>query len=414
MNILTLNAGSNSLKFEIVAAEADSRGSEDRPTFGSSVVAGAYDNIGKEHSAFTLLENKQTWHREEIEIRDHGHATKLLFDWIEHGGAADKGIRGFADIDRVGHRVVHGADRFSRPARITDHVVREIEDLEDLAPLHNASALKVIRAAQAKIGSRLPMIAVFDTFFHQTIPQKAALYPLPLDVARRHRIRRYGFHGISHRYMMIRYAQITGRSIARLNLITLHLEGGSSATAIQNGASVDTSMGFTPLEGLMMGTRCGDIDPAIVTYLMRKENMDSGGVEKFLNKECGLLAVSGLSADTRELQQHLSDPSVNLALNMFAYRVRKYIGAYLAVLGGTEAIVVGGGIGENTPVVRERIFEGFDWCGAVLDRQRNSDTVDREAPITTPESSIQVWVVPAQEGLMMAKDVVDYDDRSDR
>jgi len=277
MNILTLNAGSNSLKFEIVAAEADSRGSEDRPTFGSSVVAGAYDNIGKEHSAFTLLENKQTWHREEIEIRDHGHATKLLFDWIEHGGAADKGVRGFADIDRVGHRVVHGADRFSRPARITDQVVREIEDLEDLAPLHNASALKVIRAAQAKIGSRLPMIAVFDTFFHQTIPQKAALYPLPLDVARRHRIRRYGFHGISHRYMMIRYAQITGRSIARLNLITLHLEGGSSATAIQNGASVDTSMGFTPLEGLMMGTRCGDIDPAIVTYLMRKENMDFGG-----------------------------------------------------------------------------------------------------------------------------------------
>lgn len=212
---------------------------------------------------------------------------------------------------------------------------------------------------------------------------------------------------------MIRYAQITGRPIAGLNLITLHLEGGSSATAIQNGKSVDTSMGFTPLEGLMMGTRSGDIDPAIVTYLMRKENMDSDGVEKFLNKECGLLGVSGLSADTRELQQHLSDSSVNLALNIFSYRVRKYIGAYLAVLGGAEAIVIGGGIGENTPVVRERIFEGFDWYGAVLDRQRNNDTIDREAPITTPESSLQVWVIPTQEGLMMAKDVVDYDDPGD-
>jgi acetate kinase len=413
MNILTLNAGSNSLKFEIVAAEANSSGWNDRPRFGSSIVAGAYDNIGKEHSAFTLLENGQTRYREEIETRDHGNATELLFDWIERGGACGKGVRGFEDIDRVGHRVVHGADRFDRPVRITDRVIRDIEGLEDLAPLHNASALKVIRAAQARIGSRLPMIAVFDTVFHQTIPETAALYPLPLELARRHRIRRYGFHGISHRYLMIRYAQITGHPIAGLNLITLHLEGGSSAAAIRNGKSVDTSMGFTPLEGLMMGTRSGDIDPAIVTYLMRQESMDRDHVEKFLNKECGLLAVSGLSADTRELQQHLSDASVNLALNMFAYRVRKYIGAYLAVLGGAEAIVVGGGIGENTPVVRERIFEGFDWCGAVLDRQRNNETVDREAPITTPESSIQVWIIPTHEGLMMANDVADCNGCSD-
>jgi len=413
MNVLTLNAGSNSLKFEIVAAEPDSGGSDEGARFGSSLVAGAYDNIGKADSAFALLENKQTRHKEETEIRDHGHATELLFGWIEHGGAGANGVRGLGDIDRVGHRVVHGADRFSRPARITDQVVREIENLEDLAPLHNASALKVIRAAQARGGPRIPMIAVFDTVFHQTIPEKAALYPLPLDLSKRHRIRRYGFHGISHRYMMIRYAQIARRPLAELNLITLHLEGGSSAAAIQRGKSIDTSMGFTPLEGLMMGTRSGDIDPAIVTYLMRKENMDADRVEKFLNKECGLFAVSGISADTRELQRRLSDPSVDLAVNMFCYRVCKYIGAYLAALGGAEAIVAGGGIGENTPVIRERIFEQFGWCGAVLDRQRNSDTVDREGAITTAESRVQVWVIPTQEGLMMAKDVADYVDSND-
>lgn len=410
MNVLTLNAGSNSLKFEVVAAEPDSSGSNSQATFGSSVIAGSYDNIGKKHSAFTLLKNKQTRHKEEIEVRDHGQATDLLFDWIERGGARGSGIHDLTDIDRVGHRVVHGGDQFNGPAKITNEVIGGIEQLEDLAPLHNVSALKVIRAAHARIASRVPMIAVFDTVFHQTIPENAALYPLPLELARRHRIRRYGFHGISHRYMMIRYGQITRRPIEELNLITLHLEGGSSAAAIQNGKSIDTSMGFTPLEGLMMGARSGDIDPAIVTYLMRKENMDANRMDKFLNKECGLLAVSGFSADTRELRQHLSDPSVDLAVNMFCYRVRKYIGAYLAALEGAEAIVAGGGIGENTPEIRERIFETFGWCGAVLDRQLNRDTVDREGPITTPESPVQVWVIPTQEGLMMAKDTADYVD----
>jgi acetate kinase len=362
----------------------------------------------RKHSVFTLLENKQTRYKQEVDIRDHGHATELLFDWIEHGGAKENGIRSLADVERVGDRVVHGADRFNGPVQITESVISGIEALEDLALLHNASALKVIRAAQARVGPRLAMVAVFDTVFHRTIPEEAALYPLPLDLARRHGIRRYGFHGISHRYMMIRYATIARRPSKDMNLITLHLEGGSSAAAIEGGKSIDTSMGFTPLEGLMMGTRSGDIDPAIVGYLMRKENMDTAGAEKFLNKECGLLGVSGISADTRELRQQLSDRSVNLAVNMFCYRVRKYIGAYLAVLGGADAIVVGGGIGENTAVIRERIFAGFGWCGAVLDLQRNNDAVDCEAPITTPESPIQVWVVPTQEGRMMAKDVADY------
>ncbi len=408
MTILTLNAGSNSLKFEIVATQPNGTddGREARP-FGRSLTAGSYDNIGRAHSTFSLLEGKRVRHQEELEIRDHGHASELLFDWIEHGGAADGGIRGFADIERVAHRVVHGGDRFSGPVRITDGVVNQIEELEDLAPLHNAAALRVVRAARSKVGSRLPMFAVFDTVFHRTIPEEAALYPLPLELARRHKIRRYGFHGISHRYLMIRYSQITHRPLSETNLITLHLEGGSSATAIRGGESVDTSMGFTPLEGLMMGTRSGDIDPAIVTYLMRKENLDSTRIEQLLNKESGLLGVSGMSADTRVLRQHTSERPVDLALSMFSYRVRKYIGAYLSVLGGAAAIVFGGGIGENTPLVRERICEKLEWCGAVLDRQRNNETLDREAPISTPESTIQIWVIPTQEGLMMATDVSD-------
>ena len=409
MNVLTLNTGSNSLKFELVAVEPNNSPTNDQPTFGRSLLAGTYDNIGKAHSTFALLENKQIRQKEEMEIRDHGQAAELLFNWIEQQGAAKQGVRRLADIRRIGHRVVHGADLFSGPVRITDQVLHQIESLEDLAPLHNVSALKAIHAAREKLGSHFPMIAIFDTVFHRTIPDEAAFYPLPLPLARRHKIRRYGFHGISHRYLMLRYAQIAKRPVSELNLITLHLEGGSSAAAIRHGRSIDTSMGFTPLEGLMMGTRSGDLDPAIVTYLMRKEHLDTSEVENLLNRECGLRGVSGMSADTRELIDHLSDSSVDLSLNMFCYRVRKYIGAYLAALDGAEAVIFGGGIGENTALVRERICEKLTWCGVALDRQRNNGTIDREAPITTPQSPVQVWIIPTQEGLMMASDVASCD-----
>ncbi|HEY3458311.1 MAG TPA: acetate/propionate family kinase [Bryobacteraceae bacterium] len=400
MNILTLNAGSNSLKFEIVAAEPGDG-------FGASLLTGAYDNIGKEHSLFSLLENKKAFHTEAIEVHDYRHAAELLFDWIERGNAADRRIRNLRDLECIVHRVVHGGDGFDGPAQITEEVIHRIEALEEIAPLHNRSALDVIRAAQAKAPSDLPMIAVFDTVFHRSIPDEAAFYPIPIDLARRHKIRRYGFHGISHRYLMLRYSEIANRSVQHVDLVTLHLEGGSSATAIRRGQSIDTSMGFTPLEGLMMGTRSGDIDPALVAYLIRKENMDAKSVEEFLNKKCGLLAVSKVSADTRELEKRLSDKSVELAVSMFCYRVRKYVGAYLAALGGAEAIVVGGGIGENTPFMRERIFREFDWCGAILDSAQNRTIIDREGKITTPESPLPIWVIPTQEGLMMAKEAAD-------
>jgi acetate kinase len=238
--------------------------------------------------------------------------------------------------------------------------------------------------------------------FHRSIPEQAALYPLPLDLAKQHKIRRYGFHGISHEYLMLRYAQIAKRAASELNLITLHIEGGSSATAIRAGQSVDTSMGFTPLEGVMMGTRSGDIDPAIVTYLMRKEELDSSQAETFLNKKCGLLGVSGTTADTRELVRRLDDPRAKLALDLFSYRVRKYIGAYLAVLGHVDAIVFGGGISENTSYVRGRICESLGPLGIDFDGQQNDSVIDREGTISMPDSRIPVWVIPTRENLMVA------------
>jgi acetate kinase len=401
MRVLALNAGSNSLKFNVVATGPD------KGEFGDDLLSGAYDDIGREHSTFMLLDQKRIVHREQVTAPDHGKATELLLDWIDEGRAKPK-VNGLQDIERIGHRVVHGADRFDGPVEINDEVVRQIEQLEDLAPLHNASALRVIRAARARTGLQMPMIAVFDTTFHRSIPEEAALYPLPAGLAQRHRIRRYGFHGISHQYLMLRYAATTGRSASEANLVTLHLEGGSSAAAIRQGKSIDTSMGFTPLEGLMMGTRCGDIDPAIVTYLMRKENWAIAETDKFLNKKCGLLGLSGESADTRELITHLENRSAALALDVYSYRVRKYVGAYLAALGGADAIIFGGGIGENTPYVRERVCRGMEWCGAELDRKLNEETIDREGPISKAGSRIQIWVIPTREGLMVARETATY------
>jgi acetate kinase len=400
MRVLTLNAGSNSLKFEIVTVPDQNEAGDIR--WGTSVVAGSYDDVGKSSSVFNLLANKKVIHAEQTQIRDHEHAAALLFEWIERGAGRSHGISALTDIDRVAHRVVHGADCFTQAEPISAELVDQIAALDELAPLHNEPARKIIKAAQGRFASTVPMFAIFDTAFHRSIPDEAALYPLPLELARRHRIRRYGFHGISHHYLALRFAQLANRPLDELKLITLHLEGGSSAAAIRSGKSIDTSMGFTPLEGLMMGTRCGDIDPAIVTHLMRKENWTADEMDRFLNKECGLLGVSGLSSDTRELREHLSDHKVDLALRIFCYRVRKYIGAYMAALGGADAIIFGGGIGENTVIVRQRICAGLEWCGAIIDERRNVGVIDQEGRISAPSAATHIWVIPTQEGLMMA------------
>jgi acetate kinase len=399
MNVLVFNPGSNSLKFELVAV----RQPQITPAQGRKLASGSIENIG-EKSTFSFLENNRVVHRELIDATDYGAATRWVLNWLNSN--KHLGWPGTAQLDAVGHRVVHGGDHFTAPVRINDDVIAKIEELEDLAPLHNAPAVSVIRASREFLRTNVPMVAVFDTVFHGSIPQRAAIYPLPFELARRHRIRRYGFHGISHEYLVRRYAQITNAPLESVTIITLHLESGCSACAVSRGHSVDTSMGFTPLEGLMMGKRSGDIDPSIVGCLARKEGVKVDEVEEWLNKESGLLGISGRSHDTRELMKLIEiDERVRLALDVFCYRIRKYIGAYLAALGGAEAIIFGGGIGENTPFVRAQACEGLGWFGLKLDPARNEEVVDQEGRITTDDSRVQAYVIPSEEELLIAQQV---------
>jgi acetate kinase len=337
MNVLVFNAGSNSLKFEIIkAAQPDPH-----LVRGEKLVSGVLEPISD--SAKPSLRDGS--HSEDLPVKDHGAAAEAVMQRIAPR----------FDIDLAGYRVVHGADCYTKPVPIDDQVIERIESLDDLAPLHNAAALSVIRATRPALPKGVPAIAVFDTAFHRTLPDRARLYPIPWELTQRYHIQRYGFHGISHRYLMLRYAELTGTPLEQTNVITLHPEGGSSATAIVGGKSIDTSIGFTPLEGLMMGTRSGDIDPAIIEFLARKEAVDGAKVDQWLNKKSGLLGVSGHSEDTRVLVK-IGDHRSKLALDMFAYRVRKYVGAHLAAMGNAGAVVFGGGIGENSPNIRSAIL----------------------------------------------------------
>lgn len=403
-HVLVFNPGSGSLKFEIVAA--DPPGSDH--VRGRKLISGVVEPVGRD-AELKLLDGKKTVSQEEISAEDHGAATDQILALLDGGRFAAAGIPHSGALDLVAHRVVHGGDLYAEPALIRDDVVAAIEKAGELAPLHNAGALAAIRTARAAFGPSIPQVAVFDTAFHRDIPEYARTYAIPWELTSRYGIRRYGFHGISHKYLVLRYAEITGTPLERVNLVTLHLEGGSSATAVHGGRSIDTSMGFTPLEGLVMGTRSGDIDPALLAFLARKEEVKATRVEEWLNKRSGLLGISGRSQDTRVLVQHAEhDPRAQLALDVFSYRVRKYIGAYLAAVGNPGAIVFGGGIGENTPEIRRRICEGLEWFGLDFDRDRNLSTIDCEGQITRDGSRLAVFVIPTEEGLMIAHEAVRY------
>ena len=272
--------------------------------------------------------------------------------------------------------------------RIDDRVIAILDSLCDLAPLHNPSSLSGIHAASKVLGAAVPMVAAFDTSFHQTIPETAAIYALPYELATKHHIRRYGFHGLAHQYSAIRYGELTGKAADQINIVTLHLGNGCSACAIRNGVSIDTSMGFTPLEGLVMGTRSGDLDPALVAHLARQEGIDE--VESLLNTGSGLLGVSGISSDMRELiALYEKNPRARLAIDVFCYRARKYLGAYLAALEGADAVVFSGGIGEHIPLVRRKICAGMKWCGLVLDEHQNDSVIGSEGRISTAEAQFK-------------------------
>jgi len=404
MNILVLNAGSSSLKFQLIRTDPEKleRNEDER------LARGIIERIGGQ-ALLTFEAAGKPPRREAASVRDHRAAVDRVLRWIT---SPDSGvpIDGVREIDAVGHRVVHGGEYFRRSVLIDDEVLRRIEDTIELAPLHNPHNLRGILAAREALGHGIPQAAVFDTAFHHTLPERAYLYAIPYSLYRRYRIRRYGFHGTSHRYVAYRYRNLTGTPREETKIISLHLGNGCSACAIDAGNSIDTSMGFTPLEGLVMGTRSGDLDPAILDYIAVKEGLDLGEVDTLLNKQSGLLGISGLTHDMRELldeaEEH-DDRRARLAIEIFAYRVRKYIGAYLAALGGANSIVFTGGIGENSAVVRARILEGLEWFGIELDPSLNAATTrGAEGRISTPDARISVWVIPTDEELLIARDTM--------
>ncbi|HZE68311.1 MAG TPA: acetate kinase [Pyrinomonadaceae bacterium] len=405
MNVLVLNAGSSSVKFQLIATDLD----RIEKNADKRLARGEIERIGGE-AVITLSAEGRAPERSAAPLRDIRAAVELIVHWLAAESSGVNDVSSIADVHAVGHRVVHGGEHFTRSVLITDQVVRGIEDCIDLAPLHNPANIKAIVAARDLFGAGLPQVAVFDTAFHQTLPERAYLYALPYQLYRRYRLRRYGFHGTSHRYVAYRYRQLRGISREQTNIITLHLGNGCSAAAIHGGNSIDTSMGLTPLEGLVMGSRSGDLDPAIIDFTASKEGLTAHEVESLLNKQSGLLGISGLTSDMRELLEEArenNDRRAHLAIEIFCYRVRKYIGAYLAAMGGAEAIIFTGGIGENSAEVRAKICENLEWMGVELDVYRNEACVDRrEGIISTDQSRLAAYVIPTDEELLIARDTV--------
>lgn len=368
---------------------------------------GHLERIGGE-AVVTLQATGREPVRATAQLRDVRSAVEYIVRWACSPQSGIAEVSSVADVHAVGHRVVHGGEHFTSSVLITDEVIRGIEDCIDLAPLHNPANVKGIVAAREVFGTGLPQVAVFDTAFHQSLPERAFLYALPYQFYRRHRIRRYGFHGTSHRYVAYRYRQLRGLKREETNLVTLHLGNGCSAAAISRGDSVDTSMGLTPLEGLVMGTRCGDVDPAIVDFIAAKEGLSTQEVETLLNKQSGLIGISGLTNDMRELlaeAEENNDRRARLAIEIFCYRAKKYIGSYLAAMGGADAIVFTGGIGENSAEVRALICEGLEWIGLGLDEERNhAHTNGQEGLISRSDSRLAAYVIPTDEELLIARD----------
>jgi len=405
MNVLVLNCGSSSVKFRLIETDLDliAQNADRR------LAKGTIERIGGEAIIRLQVEGREP-QRTTSSLRDINAAVDFIARWAASAESGIEEIKSISDIQAVGHRVVHGGERFKESVMITDEVVRAVEDCIDLAPLHNPANLTGIYATRKLFGEGLPEVAVFDTAFHQTLPDHAFLYALPYQLYRRYRLRRYGFHGISHRYVAYRYRVM--RNIAReaTNIITFHLGNGCSATAIRGGNSIDTSMGLTPLEGLVMGTRSGDLDPAIMEFIAAKEGLSTREIETLMNKQSGLLGISGLTSDMRELlaeEREENDRRAKLAIDIFCYRARKYIGAYLAAMNGADAVVFTGGIGENSPEVRARICDGLQWIGIDLHEELNrSHTDGREGLISNEGSRPAVYVIPTDEELLIARDTV--------
>jgi acetate kinase len=403
MNILVLNCGSSTLKFQLIATDLEMM-AEHRDR---QLAFGQIERIGGA-AVITFNTVGKASYRSAQPVKDIRTAVELVMRWIASEKSGIEEIQALADIDAVGHRVVHGGEFFTESVLITEEVLRSMEDCIELAPLHNPSNIRGVTAIRQTLGNGVPQVAVFDTAFHQTLPEIAFLYALPYPLYRRHKIRRYGFHGTSHRYVAYRYRKIRAMLRENVNIITLHLGNGCSIAAIKGGHSIDTSMGLTPLEGLVMGTRSGDIDPAIVEFISAKEGLTVQEVETLLNTQSGLLGISGLTNDMRDLLAEVeenNDRRARLAIEIFCYRTAKYIGSYLAAINGCEAIIFAGGIGENSPLIRKLIIDRLKWLGITLNEESNNKLDNgRDGIISSEDSPIDVYVIPTNEELLIARD----------
>ena len=392
MNILVINCGSSSLKFQLIDSETE-----------KCIAKGLCERIGIEGSRITYTPDGGEKEQTVTPMPDHTEAIRLVLEALTN---PKTGVVKSLDEIGVGHRIVHGGEKFAASTIITDEVMKAIEECNDLAPLHNPANLIGINACK-KLMPTTPMVAVFDTAFHQTMPEEAYMYGLPYEYYEKYKIRRYGFHGTSHSFVSKKAAEVMEKPYEELKTIVCHLGNGSSVTAVMNGQSVDTSMGMTPLEGLVMGTRSGDIDPAIMEFIAKKENIDIAGIMNVLNKKSGVEGVSGVSSDFRDLEAaaKAGNKRAELAIDVFAYRVAKYVGAYTAAMNGVDNIVFTAGIGENCALVRTKVCSYLGYLGITIDEEANGKRGE-EIVISTPDSKVKVLVVPTNEELAIARETV--------
>jgi acetate kinase len=395
VKILVINAGSSSLKYQLIETE------------GQRMLAkGLCERVGSKDSFIRHGADKDEVIFEQY-MADHEQALITVFDALIHSERST--ISDISEIDAVGHRIVHGGNYFSSSAMITPEVIEKISSLSPLAPLHNPPAVKCIQACERLLPGK-PQVAVFDTAFFQSLPPSAYLYPLPYELCEKHHIRKYGAHGTSHRYIANRCAALLGQPLEDLKLITCHLGNGASMAAVDHGIAVDTSMGFTPLDGLMMGTRCGSIDPAIIPYLEENEDLTPAQINDIMNKESGLLGVSGVSNDVRDVRKGAEEgnPRCVMAYEMYAHSIRKYLGQYLVEMAGVDAIVLTAGVGENADRMRRLIFAGLQPLGIILDQEKNRATHHgKERFISRDDSPVKIIVIPTNEEFMIAQDTYD-------
>lgn len=391
MKILVINCGSSSLKYQLIDMESE-----------NVLGIGLAERIGLDGSRVKHKSEKGEKIVIEKPMSNHKVALEIVLDALldeKHGA-----IKSLDEINAIGHRVVHAGEKFSDSVVIDDEVMNALNECIELAPLHNPPNIMGIEACKELMPST-PQVGVFDTAFHQTMPKSSYIYPIPYELYEKYGVRRYGFHGTSHKYVSQRAAEILGVKLEDINMITCHLGNGASLAAIKNGKSIDTSMGLTPLEGLAMGTRSGDIDPAIITFLMEKENLNINDINNLLNKKSGVLGISGVSSDFRDIEEEAEkgNERAQLALDKFNSRVKKYVGAYASLLGGTNVIVFTAGLGENSPETREAVCSGLEFMGVEIDKVKNN-VRGKETIISTENSKVKVLVVPTNEELMIARD----------